>query len=144
MGPMLLRSPPGPEVVPAPVGVRAAAAPSAAVLVVSDDPEVRDFLMEIAIEEGYGVRCAVSEPEAATILRHERPGLVIGDLDMKSRTGEKFLRAIGRSEADREIARFGLTSSNDTMIGVSMDAPVFFKPELEGLREAVGRLFRGR
>jgi CheY-like chemotaxis protein len=136
---MLLRSPPTPDVSPPTVS-----GPPAAVLVVSDDPEVRDFLMEVAIEEGYGVRCAVSEPEAATILRHERPGLVIGDLDMASRTGEKFLRAIGRSEADREIARFGVTSSNDTMIGVSMDAPVFFKPELHGLREAVARLFRTR
>lgn len=137
---MLLRSPPGPEVPPP----RTSGVPPAAVLVVSDDPEVRDFLTEIAVEEGYGVRCAVGEAEAAAILRHERPGLVIGDLDMSSRTGEKFLRAIGRSEADRQIARFGVTSSNDTMIGVSMDAPVFFKPELSGLREAVARLFRPR
>lgn len=114
----------------------------AAFLVVSDDPEVRDFLMELALEEGYGVRCARTELEVATALHEERPGLVIGDLDMPSRAGERVLRALRRSELDRDIARFGLTSTNDTMIGVAIDAPVFFKPGLEGLSQALAHLFK--
>jgi CheY-like chemotaxis protein len=115
---------------------------TASVLVVSDDPEVRDFLMELAIEEGYGVRCARTELEVSIALREERPGLIIGDLDMGNRTGERVLRALRRSEVDRDISRFGVTSSNDTMIGVSMDAPVFFKPGLDGLAQALAHLFR--
>jgi CheY-like chemotaxis protein len=114
----------------------------ASVLVVSDDPEVRDFLMELAIEEGYGVRCARTEIEVSTALREERPGLVIGDLDMSNRTGERVLRALRRSEVDRDITRFGVTSSNDTMISVSIDASVFFKPGLDGLGQALSHLFK--
>ena len=115
---------------------------TASVLVVSDDPEVRDFLMELAIEEGYGVRCARTEMEVSTALREERPGLIIGDLDMGNRTGERVLRALRRSEVDRDLPRFGVTSSNDTMISVSVDAPVFFKPGLDGLAQALEHLFR--
>lgn len=114
----------------------------ASFLVVSDDPEVRDFLMELAMEEGYGVRCARTEPEVTAALNEERPGLVIGDLDMASRAGERALRALRRSEVDRDIARFGLTSTNDNMIGVAIDAPVFFKPDLEGLGPALAHLFK--
>ena len=114
----------------------------ASVLVVSDDPEVRDFLMELAIEEGYGVRCAKTELEVSIALREERPGLVIGDLDMSNRTGERVLRALRRSEVDRDITRFGVTSSNDTMISVSIDASVFFKPGLDGLGQALTHLFK--
>jgi CheY-like chemotaxis protein len=116
----------------------------ASFLVVSDDPEVRDFLMELALEEGYGVRCAKTELEVTTALHEERPGLVIGDLDMPSRTGERVLRALRRSDLDRDITRFGVTSSNDTMISVAIDAPVFFKPGLEGLGQALAHLFRRR
>jgi len=115
----------------------------ASFLVVSDDPEVRDYLMELALEEGFGVRCAKTELEVTTALHEERPGLVIGDLDMPSRTGERVLRALRRSEVDRDIARFGLTSTNDNMIGVAIDAPVFFKPGLEGLSQALTHLFKG-
>ena len=118
------------------------AAVPASVLVVSDDPEVRDFLMELSIEEGYGVRCTKTEIEVAAALHEERPGLIIGDLDMANRTGERVLRALRRSEVDRDIPRFGLTSSNDTMIGVSIDAPVFFKPGLDGLSQALAHLFK--
>lgn len=115
----------------------------ASFLVVSDDPEVRDYLMELALEEGYGVRCARTELEVTTALHEERPGLVIGDLDMQSRTGDRVLRALRRSEVDGDIARFGLTSTNDTMIGVAIDAPVFFKPGLEGIAQALAHLFKG-
>lgn len=116
----------------------------ASFLVVSDDAEVRDFLMELAMEEGYGVRCAKTELEVTTALHEERPGLVIGDLDMKSRVGERVLRALRRNEVDRDIARVGLTSTNDTMIGVAIDAPVFFKPGLDGLGQALAHLFKHR
>jgi len=99
-------------------------------------------LMELAIEEGYGVRCARTEMEVSTALREERPGLIIGDLDMPNRTGERVLRALRRSEVDRDISRFGVTSSNDTMMSVSIDAPVFFKPGLDGLSQALSHLFK--
>jgi CheY-like chemotaxis protein len=116
-------------------------APPAAILAVTDDPEVRDTLMELAIAEGFGVRCAATESEAANVIRAERPGLVLIDLDMASRAGTKFLRSL-RQSTYRDIPCVAVTASNDPMLTVSIDATVFFKPSLEGLDSTVERLFR--
>jgi CheY-like chemotaxis protein len=115
---------------------------SASILAITDDPEVRDLLMELAIHEGYGVRCAPTEAEGASVLRLERPGLILVDLDMEPRTGTKFLRTL-RQSPYRDIPCIAVTASNDPMLTVSIDAPVFFKPSLDGLDAALERLFHG-
>jgi CheY-like chemotaxis protein len=114
--------------------------PPAALLAVTDDVELRDLLLELAIEEGYGVRCVPSEAEAGTVLLAERPGVVIVDLDMASGAGGKFLRLLRRSP-HRHIPCMAMTATNDTMLSVVLDVPVFFKPSLAGFSEAVRALF---
>jgi CheY-like chemotaxis protein len=111
----------------------------AAVLALTSDIELRDLLMEIAVEEGYGVRCAATEAEAAAVMSIERPGLIIADLDVPS-AGAKFIGKL-RLGPYRDIPRLAVTATNDTMLAVSLDAPVFFKPGLEGLMEALRRFF---
>jgi CheY-like chemotaxis protein len=113
---------------------------SAAVLAFTTDPEVRDLLMELAIAEGFGVRCAASEAEAEEILDLERPGLVLVDLDMPSRAGTKFLRSFRQGPLG-EIPCIAVTASNDPMLAVSVDASIFYKPDLDGIDAAIGRLF---
>ncbi|MDB4981515.1 MAG: hypothetical protein JWM82_2267 [Myxococcales bacterium] len=117
-------------------------APSApaSVLAISDDLEVRDLLFELAIEEGYGVRCVATDAEAGTVLLAERPGVVIVDLDMESGAGGKFLRLLRRS-VHRNIPCMAVTATNDMMLSVALDLPVYFKPSLAGLSEAVRVLF---
>jgi CheY-like chemotaxis protein len=112
----------------------------AAILALTEDLELRDLLLELAIQEGYGVRCVATEAEAAAALHAERPGLVVADLDMQTRAGARFLRTLRRSP-HRDIPCFAVTATNDTMIAVSVDAPVFFKPDLTGMVEALARLF---
>jgi CheY-like chemotaxis protein len=116
---------------------------SASILALTDDAEVRDLLMELALHEGWGVRCAPSEAEAASVLRLERPGLILIDLDLEPRTGAKFLRTL-RQSPFRDIPCIAVTASNDPMLPVSIDAPVFYKPSLDGLDAALERLFHGR
>jgi CheY-like chemotaxis protein len=113
---------------------------TAALLAVTDDVELRDLLLELAIEEGYGVRCVTTDAEAGTVLLAERPGLIVVDLDMSSGAGGKFLRLLRRSP-HRAIPAVGVTATNDTMLSVSIDAPVFFKPALTGFAEALHALF---
>jgi CheY-like chemotaxis protein len=117
-----------------------ASAPSAALLAVTDDVELRDMLLELAIEEGYGVRCVTTDAEAGAILLAERPGLVVVDLDMASGAGGRFLRSLRRSP-HRTIPCMGITATNDMMISVAIDAPVFFKPVLSGFTDALHALF---
>jgi CheY-like chemotaxis protein len=117
-----------------------ATASAASILAITDDPELRDTLLEMAIAEGFGVRCAATEADAAALIHAERPGLVLVDLDMPGRTGAKFLRTL-RASPYRDIRCLIVTASNDPMLTVSLDAPVFFKPSLEGLDAALERLF---
>jgi CheY-like chemotaxis protein len=113
---------------------------AASVLALTDDAEAQDLLMELAVTEGFGVRCASTEVEAANVLHLERPGLVLIDLDMPARVGAKFLRAL-RQGPFRNIPSIAITATNDPMLTVSIDAPVYFKPGLEGLGAALERLF---
>jgi hypothetical protein len=62
------------------------------------------------------------------------------DLDMESRAGGKFLRTL-RHSPYRDITCYAVTRSNNTMLAVTLDAPVYFKPALDGLPEALQRLF---
>ena len=113
---------------------------AASILALTDDAEARDLLMELAVTEGFGVRCAITEVEAANVLHLERPGLVLVDLDMPGRAGAKFLRTI-RQGPYRDLPSIAITATNDPMLTVSIDAPVFFKPGLDGLGTALERLF---
>lgn len=113
---------------------------AASILALTDDAEARDLLMELAVTEGFGVRCATTEVEAANVLHLERPGLVLVDLDMPGRAGAKFLRTI-RQGPFRDLPSIAITGTNDPMLTVSIDAPVFFKPGLDGLATALERLF---
>ena len=116
---------------------------AASVLAITDDPVVKDLLLELALADGFGVRCATSEAEAAKLLHRERPGLLLADLDMAGRVGMKFLRTL-RQSLYRDIPCMAVTSSNDPMLSVAVDAPVFYKPGLDGLDAALSRLFERR
>ena len=135
---MFLSAPTNPAASPTPV--RQPEKTSAAVLALTTDPEVRDLLLELAITEGFGVRCAGSEAEAEEILDLERPGLVLVDLDMPSRAGTKFLRSFRQGPLG-EIPCIAVTASNDPMLAVSVDASIFYKPDLAGIDAAIERLF---
>ena len=113
---------------------------SASILAITEDPVVKDLLLEMALHDGFGVRCAETEAEAAKLLHRERPGLLLVDLDMEGRAGMKFMRTL-RQSLYRDIACVAVTASNDPMLSVAIDAPVFYKPGLEGLDAAVTRLF---
>ena len=116
---------------------------SASILALTDDPALKDLLMEMALADGFGVRCAASEAEAANLLHRERPGLLLADLDMAGRAGAKFLRTL-RQSLYRGIPCVAVTASNDPMLSVAVDAPVFYKPDLDGLDAAVQHLFAAR
>jgi CheY-like chemotaxis protein len=116
---------------------------SASILAITEDPAVKDLLLEMALADGFGVRCAATEAEAANLLHRERPGLLLADLDMPGRAGLKFLRTLKQS-LYRGIPCLAVTASNDPMLSVTIDAPVFYKPGLDGLDAALERFFAPR
>jgi CheY-like chemotaxis protein len=113
---------------------------NAAVLAVTADWETRDLLLELAVAEGFGLRCIATPGEAAAILEVEPPGLLLVDLDLPGPGGAAFLRNF-RKGPHGDIPCMAITSTNDPMLAVSIDAPVFYKPDLDGIDAAVARLF---
>lgn len=140
---LVLSQPPPTESRTPSAGGNAVAVVSASVLAITDDAEVKDLLLELALHDGFGVRCATTEAEAAKLLHRERPGLLLVDLDMPARAGLKFMRTL-RQSLYRDIACVAVTASNDPMLSVAVDAPVFYKPDLEGLDAVLQRLFAAR
>src|SRR5436309_6750906 len=112
---------------------------SAAVLALTVDLETRDLLLELAVAEGFGLRCAATASEAGAILQQEPPGLMLVDLDLPG-GGAAFLRGF-RQGPHRDVPCMAVTATNDPMLAVSIDAPVFYKPDLDGIVAAVSRLF---
>lgn len=105
------------------------------ILALTRDAAARDLLMEIALERGYGLCCAVDGAEAIRILGTEPPALMVVDIDTPD--GRALIRALRANERSRGIPLLALTATNNPMVTVSVDAPVFFKPDLDGLLEAI-------
>jgi CheY-like chemotaxis protein len=112
---------------------------SNAVLALTRDPAARDLLMELALDRGYGLCCAADAAEALRTLEVDPPALVIVDVDLPD--GRALVRALRAEERWRGIPLFGLTATNNPMITISLDAPVFFKPDLDGLEDALAGRF---
>jgi CheY-like chemotaxis protein len=71
------------------------AASAMPILVVDDDPELRETLQDILEMEGWPVRLASNGREALEVLRElGRPCLILLDMMMPVMTGEEFLEHV--------------------------------------------------
>jgi CheY-like chemotaxis protein len=106
-----------------------------AILALTPDLATRDLLMELALERGFGLCAASDSAEAVRVLETHPPDLVVVDLDTAE--GRGLLGILRAQDRWRTIPLYALTENNNPMATVTIDAPVFFKPELGGLVEAV-------
>jgi CheY-like chemotaxis protein len=51
-------------------------------LVVDDDPVIRDLVAEVLVDEGYAVETAANGAEAIALLDHMHPALILLDMRM--------------------------------------------------------------
>ena len=100
---------------------------------------MRDLLLEIAVDAGYGVYCASGALEAMAVLGRELPGAVLVDLDMPNATGERFLSIFRQLRTDGDVICIAVSSRPSAKLA----SEVLFlpKPELAGLAEALERHF---
>lgn len=106
-----------------------------AILALTRDPVARDLLMELALERGYGLCSAVFGTHASRVLASEPPGLVVADLDIPD--GRALVRSMQADERWRGIPLIGLASEANPHLDLVLDAPLFLKPALAGLEDAV-------
>jgi CheY-like chemotaxis protein len=67
--------------------------PGAAILVVEDDQETRDFLALVLEAEGYAVRTAHHGAMALELIQQQAPQLILLDMRMPVMDGWGFVRA---------------------------------------------------
>lgn len=72
------------------------------VLVVDDEPNVRDYLKMILVDAGFRVVTAADGEEALARIRESRPDFISLDLIMPRKSGHKLLLELKR---DRDLSR---------------------------------------
>lgn len=72
------------------------------VLVVDDEPTVRDYLATVLEDAGFKVLMAADGEEGLEIIRRHRPDLISLDLIMPRKSGHKLLYELKR---DKELSR---------------------------------------
>ncbi len=117
----------------------------ARVLVVDDDPAVRDLVAEYLTARGHEVLRAVNGVEAREVLERERVGVVVTDLQMPVLDGLGVLAYV-RDHADRlpVIIVSGSWTPGQRQVALGLGAVrVYSKPvDLERLARDVEELAR--
>lgn len=105
------------------------------ILLVDDEPSVREVIASLLEEEGYGVSMAEHGLDALVQLRTEIPDVIISDLNMPLMSGFEFLSVVRRRFPEIPvIAVSGAYESGDHVPG-GVIADAFFAKGRMQLRE---------
>jgi len=92
------------------------------ILVVEDDPEIRDLLEEFLTVEGYIVQTADSPPSADRLVERRWADLIILDLMMPKEDGLSFCRRIRARSQVPIIMLTAKTAEIDRIVGLEFGA----------------------
>lgn len=114
----------------------------ARILVVDDEPPIREFLVLILTDLGYEVCAAINGRDAIRLATEQRPDLVISDVMMPLMSGPELCRWLKREL--RPPPPVILTSSIDGHLAAGAGADAFVpKPfDLDELERIVRRWAR--
>jgi CheY-like chemotaxis protein len=92
------------------------------ILVVDDDPAIRQSLVAALLDAGYSVRLAVDGISALAELNDFKPDILLSDLAMPGRRGRELLATVRRRfPAIPLIAMIGAYSGDEVPEGVVAD-----------------------
>jgi CheY-like chemotaxis protein len=98
------------------------------VLIVEDDGLLADATADAIEAAGYRTIRAADGWQAIEVLKREQPSVLLVDMFLPGMSGSEFLRFVRGNPIWSQIPRVIMTGTNDHMIGVREDSPVFFKP----------------
>ena len=101
------------------------------VLVVDDDPDVRDLLSAILTKEGYRVLFAQDGVEALDMMRHSPPDIVTLDVMMPKMDGWSLLGIMKSEPALHDIPVIMVTIVDDRNLGYSLGASEFMTKPID-------------
>ena len=114
------------------------------VLVVDDDPDVRDLLETTLKVHGYEVRCVADGVSGLADYRARRPDLVLLDVVMPGLSGLQVLRRIRASEVHEQVPVVLLTARalpSEVAAGLEAGADAYITKPF-GLQTLVDELAR--
>lgn len=98
------------------------------IVIVDDDAAFAELLREGIRDAGYRPICACDGREGLTAIMHEKPAMVLIDIEMPEMNGSELLAKIDRSPALARIPRAVLTGDSNFTFGDSPSWPIFRKP----------------
>jgi DNA-binding response OmpR family regulator len=111
-----------------------------AVLIVEDDRLLAEVIADAIEAIGYRTIRATDGWQALEALKREEAAVLLVDPSLPGMSGAAFLRLVRNSPTWSRIPRVIMTGTNDPMIGVREDAPVFYKPlDIDSLVAVVQR-----
>ena len=87
------------------------------ILVIDDDPAIRNVLRTTLQYEGYEVTCGNTGTEVLTLVEHERPDLVLLDVDLPGMDGLDVLRTLHATDASLQVVMMSGCDSAAIMTG---------------------------
>jgi len=115
-------------------------APCPGVLVVDDDPDIRDSLREVLEDEGYTVSSVANGREALDYLRSgKRPCVILLDLMMPVMDGWQFRREQKQDATIADIPLVVITATGKRPVLIDADELVMKPLDLTRLFEAIDR-----
>ncbi|HET7576007.1 MAG TPA: response regulator, partial [Sphingomicrobium sp.] len=108
------------------------------ILVIDDDPDVREFIVEELEEQGYRVQGAADGNQGLAEIERAMPDLVIVDFIMPGMSGAEIARAIRERRPEQPILFVSGYSETEAVKRTAPDAPLLAKPfRTEALHRAV-------
>jgi two-component system OmpR family response regulator len=91
-------------------------------LLVDDDPAIRELLSEFLVKEGYDLTTAGNAVEMDAKLEHLRPDLIVLDLMLPGEDGVSICRRLSRDGAPPIIMLTAKSDEIDRILGLEMGA----------------------
>src|SRR5688572_30655233 len=97
--------------------------PPPTILIVEDDPEIRQLVGELMRREGFGVETAGNATAMDAVLKRMRPDLVILDLMLPGEDGLSICRRLRAQDTPMPILMLTAKSDEvDRVVGLEMGA----------------------
>jgi len=108
------------------------------ILVVDDEPDVREYLTDYLDDVGYNVKSAEDGNKAMDLIEESVPDMILLDLMMPEETGTGLYRKLHQKKAYKDIPVIVISAAAGRDVAVSKSVPVFDKPiDREELLKAI-------
>ena len=113
------------------------------ILIVDDEPDVRDYLSSYLEDEGYETVVAEDCSMALDSIQRNKPDLILLDLMMPKESGAGLCRRLCESEEFKDIPIFVISGIVEKDIAAIRSLPAFEKPiDKEALLASIKGVFQ--